>query len=357
VSCAITQISNHHYHPQSLLHLHLRIKKKTTMKCIVHKSTDPYFNIATDEYIFKHMEEDCFMLWQNDNAIIVGKHQNAMAEINLDYVKEKGIHVVRRLSGGGAVYHDMGNLNFSFTHTGSDPTKMVDFKKYTAPILEVLQSLGVDAKFEGRNDLMIDGRKFSGNAEHVIGNKVLHHGTLLFASEMRDVSGALKINPLKYKDRAVKSVPKRVTNIKDHLKIPLTIEAFRDRILNHVLRIFPEAQLYEFTPEDLAAIEKIRNEKYATWDWNFGYSPQYDFQQGVRTPGGTMEVHMNVSNGIIKEIKLMGDFFNLQPIEKFEAAFVNVPHEETALRQLLLAHPPQTYLKDIHAEDLLAALF
>lgn len=327
------------------------------MKCIIHTSTDPYFNIATDEYIFKHIAEDCFMLWQNDNAIIVGKHQNARAEINAAYVEEKGIHVVRRLSGGGAVYHDMGNLNFSFTHTGADPTKMVDFKKYTAPILEVLQSLGVDAKFEGRNDLMIDGKKFSGNAEHVIGNKVLHHGTLLFASEMRDVSGALKINPLKYKDRAVKSVPKRVTNIKDHLKAPLTLVEFRDLILKHVLAHFPGAYLYEFSASDLAAIKKIRDEKYATWEWNFGYSPQYDFQQGVRTPGGTLEVHMNVQNGIIKAIKFMGDFFNLQPMENFEAAFVDVPHEPSALQRLFDEMPPETYLKDIKAEDLLAAMF
>lgn len=327
------------------------------MKCIVHQSTDPFFNIATDEYIFKHIQEDCFMLWQNDNAIIVGKHQNALAEINLEYVKEKGIQVVRRLSGGGAVYHDMGNLNFSFTHTGTDPSKMVDFKKYTVPILEVLQNLGVAARFEGRNDLMIDGRKFSGNAEHVIGNKVLHHGTLLFASEMRDVSGALKINPLKYKDRAVKSVPKRVTNIKDHLKEPISLNTFRDRILSHVLANFDGAHLYEFTPADLAAIQKIRDEKYATWEWNFGYSPKYDFQQGVRTPGGTLEVHMNVHNGVIQEIKFMGDFFNLQPIETFEAVFANVPHQEQALRALLAANPPAAYFKDIHAEDLITALF
>lgn len=185
------------------------------MLCIHHHSTDPYFNIATDEYIFKHINEDCFMLWRNDNAIIVGKHQNTLAEINLDYVKEKDIKVVRRLSGGGAVYHDLGNLNFTFTRT-SDNEDMVDFRRYTKPILEVLQGLGIDAKFEGRNDLTIEGKKFSGNAEHVFKNKVMHHGTLLFSSEIKDVSGALKVNPLKYQGRGTKSVPKRVTNISNH---------------------------------------------------------------------------------------------------------------------------------------------
>ncbi|HOO10298.1 MAG TPA: lipoate--protein ligase family protein, partial [Cyclobacteriaceae bacterium] len=139
------------------------------MLCIHHHSTDPYFNIATDEYIFKHLEEDCFMLWRNDNAIIVGKNQNTMAEINLDYVKKKNIKVVRRLSGGGAVYHDLGNLNFSFTRTGNGK-ETVDFQLYTKPILEVLHQLGVNAEFSGRNDLTIDGKKFSGNAEHIYKN-------------------------------------------------------------------------------------------------------------------------------------------------------------------------------------------
>src|SRR5690606_28789319 len=156
------------------------------MLCIYHQSTDPYFNIATDEYIFKHIKEDCFMLWQNDNAIIVGKHQNTLAEINLEYVKQQNIHVVRRLYGGGAVYHDMGNLNFSFTKT-SDDGNLMDFEKYTKPIVEVLNTLGVNAKFEGRNDITVDGKKISGNAEYIHKNKILHHGTLLFSSEMKNV--------------------------------------------------------------------------------------------------------------------------------------------------------------------------
>lgn len=327
------------------------------MLLIQHYSTDPYFNIATDEYIFKHLKEDVFMLWQNDNAIIVGKHQNALAEINVDYVKEKGIHVVRRLSGGGAVYHDMGNLNFSFTHTGDDPGKMVDFRKYTRPILRVLQNLGVEATFEGRNDLMIDGKKFSGNAEHVVGNKILHHGTLLFSSEMRDISGALKINPLKYQDKATKSVPKRVTNIVNHLKTPITLEEFRTLIMEYVASQFPHAKPYVFSDEDIEHIQRIRDHKYATWDWNFGYSPKYDFSQGIRTKGGTLEVHLNVDKGIITAVKLMGDFFHLLPVEELEQQLVGVRHEEDALKERLNALKPETYLKDIGTEDVLPAFF
>ena len=328
------------------------------MLCIKHYSTDPYFNIATDEYIFRHIDEDCFMLWRNDNAIIIGKHQNANAEINADYVKEKGIKVVRRLSGGGAVYHDLGNLNFSFTRTSDNSSDMVDFRRYTKPILEVLKDLGVeDAKFEGRNDLTIGGKKFSGNAEHIFKNKVLHHGTLLFSSEMRDVSDALKVNPLKYKDRAVKSVPKRVTNISNHLKDNISLEQFTDKIMNYILENYENARMYEFTEEDFKAIEKIKQEKYSKWEWNFGYSPDYNFKQGVKSDGGLIEMNMNVSEGNIKDVKIQGDFFHLRDIEPIEKALEGTKHSEDEIRNVLKKFDLKEYFKDVTDNDLVAAMF
>lgn len=326
------------------------------MLCIHHQSLDPYFNIATDEYIFKHIEEDCFMLWRNDNAIIVGKHQNTLAEINIEYVKKQDIKVVRRLSGGGAVYHDLGNLNFSFTRTGKDG-EMVDFRKYTEPILEVLRELGVDAQFEGSNDLTISGRKFSGNAEHVFKNKVLHHGTLLFSSEMKNVGEALRINPLKYSDKAVKSVPKRGTNISEHLKVPIALEEFTNKIMNHIISTHDDCVLYEFSEEDIKAIQRIRDEKYATREWNYGRSPDYSFKKGIRTNGGTLEMNLDVANAIIKKAKIFGDFFNEKDISEIEAALENIPHDEYEIRTALEEFEVANYFRGFTLDELISAMF
>ena len=323
------------------------------MLCIFNNSNDAYFNMAVEEYVFTHFTDDIFMLWRNEPAIIVGLFQNSLAEINLDYVKEKSIKVVRRLTGGGAVFHDLQNLNFTFVESNSKG----NFRTFTQPIIEVLNGIGVDACFEGRNDLMIDGRKFSGNAQCVSNGRMLHHGTLLFDTAMTDMSNALKVNPLKFEDKAVKSVRKRVTNISEHLKSPMTVLQFSDLIMKHIMETRANCQLYEFTEDDLAAIKKLRDEKYSTWEWNFGHSPKYSFSKMIRTKGGNVELHLNIEKGIISAAKVYGDFFAKRDVSDFEKLLIGVRHEKDAVADLLTKVNPDDYFIGVTSEDVISLMF
>jgi len=325
------------------------------MLCINDYHTDPYFNLAAEEYVLKNLKDNCFMLWRNAPSVIVGRHQNTLAEINPDYVKQNRIKIVRRLSGGGAVFHDLGNINFTFIENTQD-SQPINFQKYTLPVIAVLRSLDIDARFEGRNDLVIDGRKFSGNAEHVYRGRVLHHGTLLFASELTDLSGALNVNPAKFTDKAVKSVRSRVTNISSHLKKPLDPETFRTMLLDYMIDNYPDCQLYSYTDADISAINTLCDDKYATWDWNFGQSPVYNMVNSLQTGGGNLEVHLDVQNGIIRYVRLFGDFFHTGDIAELELLFAGTPHNETHIRHKLEQINITDYLVNITADELLQVL-
>ena len=300
-------------------------------------SRNAYFNIATEEYLLTRFPtEDLFLLYVNAPSIIVGKFQNTLAEINLDYVQEKGIKVVRRMSGGGAVYHDHGNLNFSF-HTLLADHDFGDFSQFTQPVLTLLNRHGVPAVLEGRNDLLVEGRKFSGNAKLARQGKMIQHGTLLLNSEMEVLGEALKANPLKFTDKATKSNRARVTNLIHYLPDGTTTEQLKEWLTEELMRDTPEAARYELTPEDHAGIEKLVEEKYKTWEWNFGFSPKYNFQKAVKVPAGFIEVHLDVVQGIIEKARIFGDFFASRPIEELEAQLIGVKHEHHELENVLSA--------------------
>lgn len=324
------------------------------MKCIFNPLTEPYFNLAVEEYLLDNVEDDIFMLWRNEPSIIVGKFQNSLAEINVDYVKENGIKVVRRQTGGGAVFHDLGNLNFTFVESNSNG----NFRTFTEPILEVLHQMGVDARFEGRNDLTINGMKISGNAQCVHHRRMLHHGTLLFSSEMTDLSKALNVNPLKFQDKAVKSVRKRVTNISEYLEDKsLSVLDFADRIMRYIQASRQDAETYAFTEEELQYIRRLTDEKYATWDWNFGSSPKYTFHKSAKTSGGIVELYLSIDKSLIRQAKIYGDFFAKKDISELEDKLIDLPHNEQALNTLLSQIDVSEYVSGITGDEFKSLFF
>src|SRR6056297_1476413 len=321
------------------------------MLCIKNPDTDPHFNLAAEEYVVKNFSDNLFMLWRNRPSIIVGNHQNTLAEINYAYVKENNIDVVRRLSGGGAVFHDLGNLNFTFIKNVDKKESKVDFSYYTQPIIEVLRSMVLNANFEGRNDIVIDSKKVSGNAQNIHGNRVQHHGTLLYSSVMSDLSNALKVNPLKFKDKAVKSVKSRVGNIKEFMEEDMDVLEFRERIMEHILDTHEDARLYEYSEEDRRKINRLKQEKYDTWEWNFGSSPKYNFEKMVKTNGGNIEFHIDVQNGIMQDVKIYGDFFNTLDTGDIEQMLKGVPHEHQKIEERINGLEFSKYFHSVDKEE------
>ncbi len=321
------------------------------MRCIHNTSLDPYFNLAAEEYLLRNTDRDCFMLWRNSPAVIVGKNQNAHAEINEEYVRKKNIVVVRRLTGGGAVFHDLGNVNFTFISCGQT-LKEIDFNRFTSPIVEALRELGVNAEFQGRNDLVIDGMKFSGNAQHVERDRVLHHGTLLYSSKMEDLTRALKVNPLKFQDKAVKSVQKRVTNIGSHLPEPLPVTEFIDLLMTRIESSAAEVIRNGFSEGEQAGIASLVQEKYSSWDWNFGHSPRYSFSRSFRSAGGTVEVCLDVREGRVEAARIFGDFFGVRPVADLEAALAGTRHDRNELAAVLSGFELGEYMAGVKAGEL-----
>jgi lipoate-protein ligase A len=319
-------------------------------------TTDPDFNLAAEQYVFDCLPRDrmYLMLWQNDNAIIIGKHQNTAAEINADFVRDKGIRVVRRLSGGGAVYHDLGNLNYTLIADAEGAE--LDLGVFCRPVIHALQKLGVDARLNGRNDMTIGDKKFSGNAQYRREGRVMHHGTLLFDSDMSVLAGALRVDEEKIKTKGVRSVRSRVTNIRPHLPKDMTLPDFRQNLLACILEEMPGEE-YSLTEADLAAIEAIRRERYSTWEWNFGRSPACDLSLRCRFEGcGTVEAFLTLDHGCLKHISFHGDYFSAADPAALEALLSGCQRTPEALALRLQETDVSRYFHGLTATQLISLL-
>ena len=308
------------------------------MKYYVNNSNNPAFNIALEEYCFKQLRDidEIFLLWINEPTIVVGKYQNTIEEINTEYTREKGIHVVRRISGGGAVYHDLNNLNYTIISNKQEDKEGFNFKQFSKPIIETLAELGVKAEFTGRNDLEIDGQKFCGNAQAYIKGRVMHHGCLLFDVNFGELGNALKVSKDKIESKGVKSVRSRVTNILPHLKESITVNEFGEKIMEYMKKHYPEMEEYKFTPEELRIIEENAEKKHRNWEWIYGTSPEFNITREKRFTNGKIQIFATVENSRIKNIKFYGDFFGKnEDLSEIENLLKDTKYTREAVKEKL----------------------
>ncbi len=302
------------------------------MRIFYRSITDPHFNIAAEEYYIKHAVEDMCMIWINNQSVIIGKHQNAYAEINYPYTRAHNIPVIRRISGGGAVYHDAGNVNFTFIKK-TEKSNLVDFSRFTSVIIKFMQSIGVEVNVNKRNSLFVEDLKFSGHAEHVFHDKVLHHGTILFNTNLIALKHCL--NPVGYyRGKAMASVHSEVGNIAPILPENIDIQEFIDRLVAWLKHYYSVSRTTGLLAEDLQAINQLSEEKYKTWEWNFGYSPAYSFHADIQVFEGQISLHIKVENGKFADIELPAEIFS-DPLKQSLSGMKGLLHKEEEIETFL----------------------
>ena len=326
------------------------------MRYIRNHSTDVYFNMAFDEYALEQLplDEPLFFLWQNRSAVIIGLNQNAYAEVNIEYLHQHSIALARRITGGGAVYHDLGNLNYTIVGRSSDIER--DYPEYARHMLHALQTLGVRAELSGRNDILVDGRKVSGYAKRVYKDRLMVHGTLMYDVDIDCLTRVLTPPTNKLESKGIASVRSRVLNLREHLPQFADIGAFAQALERHLSRQYQDKE-YLLTETQLTEIRTIAEAKFATPEWIYGRSPNDTIVCTKRLPCGNVAVYMDIKRGIITQCSITGDFLGNTPISTIENLLLGCLYERTALQQRLATLSMQDYLDNTDNETFINLLF
>ncbi len=328
------------------------------MKYIINDSVDPWFNLALEEYFLRQKtREDLVCLWQNDNSVIIGRHQNTANEVNQEVADQEHVKIARRTTGGGAVYHDLGNLNYTFiTNFNLDAPQNVNFKVFAQPVIEALASYGLQAELSGRNDILLDGKKISGTAQACIGNRFMFHGTLLYDLNSDMAQKVLSVSKEKVESKGVKSVKSRIGNIKPYLPEGTGILELKEKIASAFAKN-EGFERYTLSEKDLYEIQKLRKEKYATKEWIFGESRIAGIHNKARYPGGELECTIELDHGSIKDIKFYGDFLGIYGTDEIEKILQNTLYEVSEVRQKIEQKKINLFFGDITTDNVLECMF
>ena len=326
------------------------------MRYLKNPSTNPYYNMAFDEYCLESLpiDEPVFFLWQNRPAVIVGYNQEVNTEVNLDYLKEKGIDLVRRVTGGGAVYHDLENLNYTIVGRSEDLER--DYPEYASLLAKALQTLGVPATLSGRNDILVEGRKVSGFAKRVCKNRLMVHGTLMYNVDVDVLTHVLNPSTTKLQSKGIASVRSRVANLCDYLPEIPDIQTFSQR-LEEILSNNHSDTEYQLSETDLTNIQQLTDKKFATWEWNYGRSPKATLTHSARLACGTVEIHLTLTENRIASCRFGGDFLGNLPASDVEKALTGIPYEINEIRKCLSKIEINRYFDRVLVDDLLEMMF
>lgn len=315
-------------------------------------SNNPFYNQAFEEYVYETFrDDDVFLLWKNTPAVVVGSYQNICREVHVEALRQRGIPVVHRISGGGTVYHDLGNVNYTYIVRANGT---VDYDAVLSPVIAALNAIGVPARKNRTCDIAIGDLKISGSAQRMIKGRLLHHGSLLFDTDIEQMVASTTVDSYKITSKSIKSVRDRVTNISEHLPVPMDAETFKETMVRHIMN--GSTDTCTVTPEDDARIREIAGEQFQSWERIFGRSPKFTIDRTGRFAGGKVQFKLDVQKGRIRDAAVYGDFFSTLDADTLCAALMGCPYERGAVLAALRSHGIDGAVYRISAEELVASV-